>query len=86
MVDPDTKFAKIIFYAFITLAVIGPLILYNIHKNISSRCSTTKIVQKEKKKKNNTIRNIIIISILAGLTAQAMNYSSSYFRIRPLTK
>lgn len=86
MTEPNIKVAKILFRVMIALAIIGPFTLYMTHKALSARCSKNIAMPPEKKKKkSNTLRNIIIVSILAGLTAQAMNYSYSFMRFKPTT-
>jgi len=88
MIQPNIKFAKILFNSILILSLIAPIIIYLAYKDISSRCG--KSVSFEKKEDTNTgvkktIRNIIIISVLAGLTAQVMNYSFSFMKLRPAT-
>ncbi len=82
--EPNTKIAKFLFKVIIILAIIGPLTLYGIYKTLSAQCSRALPTDEPPKeeKKNNSKRNMIIISILAGLTAQVMNYSYSFFRYK----
>jgi len=81
MGEPNIKFANFIFNAIIVLAIIGPLMLYGIYKSLSARCPKGGGIppeEQKEKKKSNTLRNIIIISILAGLAAQTMNFSYNF--------
>ena len=88
MVEPNTKPGNFLFNVVIIFAIIGPLILYSIYKGISASCPTDggglPVEQKIMKKSN--FKYIIIISVLAGLAAQTMNFSYNYMYLRNSVK
>ncbi len=85
MSEPNILIGKFLFYAIIVAACIGPIILYLSYQGLKARCSRPEPTTEPTKKKSNKKRNIIIICILAGLTAQAVNYSYTFFRLKPIS-
>ncbi len=88
MVEPNTKLGNFLFNAIIVLAIVGPLTLYSIYKGISASCPPDGggLPEEQKEKKKSNIKNIIIISILAGLAAQTMNFSYNYMYLKETVK
>ena len=82
MIEPNIKFAKFLFGVILSLLVIIPFIAYSKYISIKARC-TPLPPSKEIKPDNKKIKIIITIAVLAGLSAQMMNYSYSFFRLKP---
>ena len=75
---PDTTFGQIIWGGFLLILAILPLTLISIYFSLSSKCSSTNSLPQQPTKKGKSkhiIITFIVIIILSGLTAQAINHS-----------
>jgi len=81
MIEPNIKFAKFLFGVILTLLIVVPFTYYTRYTTIKAKCTPLK--SNEIKPDNKKLKIIITIAVLAGLSAQMMNYSYSFFRLKP---
>ena len=77
---PDTTIGQIIWGGFLLILAILPLTLISVYLSLSSKCSSANsdsLPQQptKKGKSKHIIITFIVIIVLSGLTAQAINHS-----------
>jgi len=83
MIEPNIKFAKLLFLFIIISIFTTPIAAYISYLNLSAKCSDGIQTVKPPPSKKSVYITIAIIAILSGLAAQMMNFSYTFMRLRP---